>query len=156
VPIGNITSQIFANVYLNELDWFLKRKLRVKNYFRYADDFVVIHRNKKYLEEILPRIDDFLKSELGLELHPDKVFIRKFGQGIDFLGYTILPHYIVLRTKTKRRILRKIKQKKFLLRKDLISEDSFNQSLQSYLGMLKHCQGYKIKKQIGNIAGFEL
>lgn len=128
----------------------------MKNYFRYADDFVIIHPEKDYLKEILSSIDEFLKSELKLELHPDKVSIRKFRQGIDFLGYVILPHYTSLRTKTKRRMLRKIKEKKFLWQEDLISEESFNQSWQSYLGMLKHCRGYGIKKQIGNITGFEL
>lgn len=128
----------------------------MKNYFRYADDFVIIHQETDYLKESLRCIDEFLEKELGLELHPDKVFIRKFRQGFDFLGYVILPHYTVLRTKTKRRMLRKIKQKNFLLREDLISEESFNQSLQSYLGVLTHCRGYNIKKRIGNIAGFEL
>lgn len=128
----------------------------MKNYFRYADDFIIVHQEKNYLEIILPRIGEFLKNELRLELHPNKVHIRKLRQGIDFLGYVILPHYTVLRTKTKKRMLKKIRQKYFLLREDIISEESANQSLQSYLGTLKHCRGYGIKKQIGNITGFEL
>lgn len=132
LPIGNITSQIFANIYLNELDWFIKRKLKVKNYFRYADDFVIVHSEIDYLKKVLSQVNDFLKRELMLELHPNKVEIRKFSQGIDFLGYIILPHYIVLRTKTKIRMLKKISIKCKLLYEELISEESFKQSLASY------------------------
>ena len=128
----------------------------MKNYFRYADDFIIIHQKTDYLKDVLRHIDEFLEKELRLELHPDKVFIRKFRQGIDFLGYVVLPHYTVLRTKTKRRMLRKIKEKYFLLREDLISEESFEQSLQSYRGILKHCCGHNISRRIGNITGFEL
>jgi len=148
LPIGNITSQIFANIYLNELDWFIKRKLKVKNYFRYADDFVIVHSEIDYLKDILSQIDDFLKSELKLELHPGKVEIRKFSQGIDFLGYVILPHYIVLRTKTKRRILKKLSLKHKMWQEELVSKESLSQSIQSYLGILKHCQGYEIATKI--------
>ncbi|MFA6160482.1 MAG: RNA-directed DNA polymerase [Parcubacteria group bacterium] len=148
LPIGNITSQIFANIYLNELDWFIKRELKVKNYFRYADDFTIIYSESDYLENILSQVADFLKNELKLELHPNKVEIRKFSQGIDFLGYVTLPHYIVLRTKTKKRMFKKIQNKKNDLKSGIISEESFNQSLQSYLGVLKHCEGWKIREKI--------
>ena len=77
-----------------------------------------------------------------------KIITRKYNQGIDFLGYVSKPYYRVLRTKTKRRILRKIRQRKDELADGLLSEDSFNQSLQSYLGVLKHCRGFKIKQSI--------
>jgi RNA-directed DNA polymerase len=153
VPIGNITSQIFANIYLNELDWFIKRKLKVRSYFRYADDFIIVHQNEACLNEILFFIDEFLEEELSLQLHPGKVSINKFNQGVDFLGYVILPHHIIMRTSTKRRMLRKIKQKYEDLKNGRISEGSFNQSLQSYLGILKHCNGYKIQKKIEKLQG---
>lgn len=151
VPIGNITSQIFANIYLNGLDWFIKRKLKVKNYFRYADDFIIIHQDGGYLNEILYAVDEFLETELKLQLHPNKVSIEKFHCGIDFLGYIIFPHHIVMRTTTKRRILRKISQKREALKSGLIDEKHFNASLQSYLGILKHCSGFKIQKEIEKI-----
>ena len=93
-------------------------------------------------------IENFLDEKLDLKLHPQKVEIRKFSQGIDFLGYVILPRYIVLRTKTKKRMFRKIKAKKQKLDRGLITKESFNQSLQSYYGLLKHCQGYKLKLEI--------
>ena len=156
LPLGNVTSQLFANIYLNELDQFAKHGLKEKYYLRYCDDFLILNEDKEYLEKLVFPIGNFLKEKLGLDLHPDKIIIRRFRQGVDFLGYVVLPHHIILRTNTKRRILRKIRGNKFLLREDLISEEAFNQSLQSYLGILKHCQGYNIKKQIGNIAGFEL
>lgn len=148
MPIGNITSQIFANIYLNKLDWFIKQNLGVKHYFRYADDFVIVHTDTKYLKESLNKIQEFLEVELDLELHPDKIFIRKFRQGIDFLGYVILPHYIVLRTKTKQRMFKKMKCVKKNLEKEIIDRESFEQSLQSYLGMLKHCDGHNLAEEL--------
>lgn len=145
MPLGNITSQIFSNIYLNELDWFIKRRLHVKNYFRYADDFIIAHSDKEYLLRVLKEISIFLETKLSLKLHPKKVFIRKFSHGIDFLGYVVLPHHRVLRTKTKKRMFRKLKKKYAQLKSGIISEESFNQSFQSYLGVLKHCEGYEIE-----------
>lgn len=151
VPIGNITSQIFANIYLNELDWFIKKELRIKNYFRYADDFIITHSDANYHRKILSRIDKFFKDELKLELHPKKVSLMKFHNGIDFLGYVVLPRYKVLRTKTKRRMFKKIKTGEERLKKELINNETFNQALQSYYGMLKHCNGHKLKTEIDKI-----
>ena len=148
MPIGNVTSQIFANIYLHELDKFIKQELHIKNYFRYADDFIIIHEDREYLRRLLRPIKDFLKDNLGLALHPGKVSIRKYRQGIDFLGYVILPHHIVLRTKTKKRMFRKINSNKKKFISGIIDEEVFNQSYQSYLGLLKHCNGYKIKQKI--------
>jgi hypothetical protein len=149
LPIGNITSQIFANIYLNELDQFVKHGLKIRHYFRYADDFVVVSSEKEFLQTTLPQIQEFLQEKLLLELHPNnKVSIRKFNQGVDFLGYVILPKYIVLRTKTKKWMLKKIRLRKCELKNSLITEELFNQSLQSYLGILKHCEGYKIEQII--------
>jgi len=148
LPLGNATSQLFANIYLNELDQFIKHKLEVKHYFRYADDFVILQNNKIYLENLLEQTEDFLKNNLKLNLHPDKVFIRKLKQGIDFVGYVILPDVTVLRTKTKKRILKKLKkaQKEFLAGK--ISKNEFQQIQASYIGVLKHCRSNKIKREI--------
>ncbi|MCM8782687.1 MAG: reverse transcriptase domain-containing protein [Candidatus Omnitrophica bacterium] len=111
VPIGNLTSQFFADIYLNELDQFMKHTLKVQHYIRYADDFAILLDNKSYLENPVSSINKFLITELELELHPNKVIFRKFNSGVDFLGYVIFPHYVLPRTKTKRRLLRKIKGK---------------------------------------------
>ncbi|MBD3282197.1 MAG: hypothetical protein GF387_01145 [Candidatus Portnoybacteria bacterium] len=125
LPIGNLTSQIFANIFLDKFDWFIKKQLRIKHYFRYADDFAIIDQDPKYLESLIILIQEFLNSKLDLKLHLQKVEIRKLSQGVDFLGYVILPYYIILRTKTKKRMFRKIKEHKLKLNQDLISRDSF-------------------------------
>lgn len=140
IPIGNLTSQIFANVYLNELDKFVKQDLRINHYIRYADDFVILSDNRNYLEELMPKIGVFLRTDLKLSIHPDKIIIRKFIQGMDFLGYMVLPHYKLIRTRTKRRIFKKLKEK--------IGSDNFEQSLQSYLGYLAHANTHKLQKEV--------
>lgn len=136
LPLGNVTSQLFANIYLNEFDQFIKHALKVKYYIRYCDDFVVISRDRMYLEELIPKISNFLKIKLRLSLHPRKVEIRKVSQGIDLLGYVIFPHHTILRTSTKKRMFKRFKKEVPLEVK------------QSYFGILKHCKGYKIKQKI--------
>jgi len=148
IPLGNLTSQLFANIYMNKLDQFVKHKLKAKFYIRYADDFVIISENKKSLERKIKPIRKFLSDELMLELHPEKIFLKTLASGVDFLGMVNFPRHRVLRTKTKRRMFKKIGKRKAELGRGEISQDSFNQSLQSYLGILKHCEGYKIEKNI--------
>ena len=151
LPLGNLTSQLFVNIYMNEFDQFAKHKLKAKYYIRYCDDFVLLLEDKKWLENIIFPIKVFLKEKLRLELHPDKISIKTLASGMAFLGTVNFPEHRILRTKTKRRMLRNIGKKSFLLREELISEGSFNQSLQSYLGILKHCRGYKIARKIEEI-----
>lgn len=98
------------------------------------------------LYEQLEEINLFLTNKLSLVLHPEKVSIKKYIQGIDFLGYVILPYYIVLRTKTKRRMLKKIKEKRQLWLAGEMTTENYNQTLQSYFGLLKHCSGNKLGK----------
>ncbi|HOX40945.1 MAG TPA: reverse transcriptase/maturase family protein [bacterium] len=148
LPIGNLTSQLFANVYLNELDQFMKHELKRKYYLRYCDDFVILDNDPAELEKLICEISDFLEQKLKLSLHQRKMTIRKLGQGIDFLGYVILPHYSVLRTRTKKRMLKKIELKTKLRDAGKISQKSFNQSIQSYFGVLSHCEGHRIREQI--------
>ncbi|MDD5528229.1 MAG: reverse transcriptase/maturase family protein [Patescibacteria group bacterium] len=149
LPLGNLTSQLFVNIYLNKFDQFIKHKLKVKYYIRYADDFVIFSENKKWLEDLIPAIRKFLRDELKLELHPDKVFIKTIASGVDFLGMVNFPDHRILRVKTKRRMLKRLSAGRGQLRSGLISEEKFKQSRQSYLGMLKHCRGYKINRRIG-------
>ena len=150
IPIGNLTSQLFANIYLNEFDQFVKHKLKVKNYARYTDDFVIISEDKNYLNNLLVPVRSFLWQKLKLELHPQKVEIRKLRHGIDFLGYVILPYHRILRSRTKRRMFRKLKQRFEDYPKRIISKESFQASLLSYLGMLSHCQGYGLSEELEN------
>lgn len=142
IPLGNLTSQIFANIYLNELDQFVKHKIKMHYYIRYADDFLFLSRDKELLHEYIDVLRQFLSNELKLELHPDKIIFRKLEWGIDFLGYVILPRYILPRTKTKRRMFKKLKEK--------VGLESFNQSLQSYLGYLGHVDSFKITQELKN------
>lgn len=130
----------------------MKHTLKVKHYFRYADDFIFINEDPGYLKSLLVEVEQFLAEKLLLQLHPRKISIRKFNQGIDFLGYIILPHYSVVRTKTRRRMFKKLRQRKTELENGTITPESFNQSLQSYLGMLKHCDAYKVEQKILGIS----
>ena len=151
LPLGNVTSQLFANIYLNELDQYIKHTLKVKYYVRYCDDFIILDNDRSLLDEYVKTIGTFLLEKLHLNLHPNKIVIRKCTQGIDFLGYVVLPHRNILRTKTKRRIIKKIKCLKVLKDNGFIPAQKFDQTMQSYLGILKHCAGYKIKQQIFNV-----
>ena len=121
---------------MNEFDQFVKHKLRVKYYIRYADDFVVLSDSKNYLENLLPKINDFLDESLKLPLHPDKVFIKTIASDVDFLGWVHFPKHRVLRTTTKRRMLKRLKN------------NPKNETFQSYLGLLKHGNVYKLTKII--------
>jgi retron-type reverse transcriptase len=143
LPLGNLTSQLFSNVYMNEFDQFVKHKLKAKYYVRYADDFVFLSEDKKYLEKFIFEIENFLKDKLKLQLHPDKVFIKTLSSGVDFLGWVNFSGHRVLRNKTKKRMLGKINQ-------------NFNMpALNSYLGLLKHGNSHKIKEKIFNAVYFQ-
>ena len=132
LPLGNVTSQLFANIYLNELDQFVKHNLKEKYYLRYCDDFVILGESVGRLRKVTGDIGKFLAQNLKLSIHPAKIVIRKYRQGIDFLGYIILPNHRVLRTRTKKRVLKRVSKK----------------NLSSYLGVLKHCRSFKIKQKL--------
>jgi retron-type reverse transcriptase len=134
LPLGNLTSQLFANIYLNELDQFVKHKLKVKHYIRYADDFVILSEDKKYLENLILIMQDFLQDKLKLAMHPDKIFIKTIYSGIDFLGWVNFKDHRVLRTKTKQRMFKRVKQ------------NTSTETINSYLGLLKHGNTEKIQK----------
>ena len=154
LPIGNLTSQLFANIYMNEFDQFIKHKLIVKQYVRYTDDFIIISKNKDYLTNLIKLIQEFLKTNLALKLHPKKISIKKISQGVDFLGYILFPYHRLLRTKTKKRIFKKMKQQIFYYHQGHISEKTLNQSLQSYLGTLSHANTYQLSKNLKNYFWF--
>ncbi len=138
VPLGNLTSQLFANIYLNEFDQFIKHKLKVKYYIRYSDDFVILSQNEEYLREITLKTRYFLENELKLGLHPNKISIKTLYSGQDFLGWINFPDHRILRNTTKKRMFKKIKANP---KEEVIS---------SYLGMLSHGNSIKLKKEIIN------
>lgn len=156
VPIGNLTSQHFANIYLDKLDLFVKHDLKVKHYVRYADDFVLLSNDLDHLKSLVSPIQKFLKEELALVLHEDKIFFRKFKDGIDFLGYVVFPNFILPRTKTKKRMFRKIKQKVKEYRGGRITIKKLNETVQSYLGYLGHANTYELKRDVKNILWYWL
>ena len=136
LPLGNLTSQLFSNVYLNELDQWMKHNLRAKKYIRYADDFAILSADKKWLKNIILRIAEFLQTRLKLSLHDKKVFIQTYASGADFLGWVNFPDHRVLRRATKRRMFASVK------------ENPKEETLQSYLGMLKHGNTQKIRSEL--------
>ncbi len=136
LPLGNLTSQVFVNIYMNKFDQFAKHKLKEEYYIRYADDFVIFKNDKIELEELAPKIRIFLSEELGLDLHPDKISIKTLASGIDFLGWVHFTDHRVLRTMTKRRIMKRME---------------FNKSKEteaSYLGLIKHGNCYKLRNNL--------
>jgi retron-type reverse transcriptase len=154
IPLGNLTSQLFANIYMNEFDQFVKQDLKVKYYARYTDDFVIVSDDEDYLKYILKPMADFLDKKLKLTLHPQKVSIHKLHNGVDYLGYIILPHYKLLRTKTKNRIYRGMKRRVQEYKVKKISKNTAEQSLQSYLGALSHSNSHKVDEDLKNLFWF--
>ncbi|MCX6764030.1 MAG: reverse transcriptase/maturase family protein [Candidatus Moranbacteria bacterium] len=148
LPLGNLTSQLFVNIYMNKFDQFVKHKLKVKCYIRYADDFVIFSEDKSWLEKQINPIKQVLYNELKLEMHPDKIFVKTINSGVDFLGMVNFFDHRILRTKTKKRMFKKLAKREEDLKDNLISEESFNQSWRSYLGVLGHCKGWKIARKL--------
>jgi hypothetical protein len=127
MPLGNYTSQFFANVYLNELDQFVKHILKVKCYIRYVDDFVILHESRKQLETWKRDIRIFLKEQLKIDLHPDKSRVIPLSRGIDFVGFRNFAHFRLLRGRNIRKMRRKIE----LFRK---KKKDFRELIESYQG----------------------
>jgi retron-type reverse transcriptase len=150
IPIGNLTSQLFANIYMNEFDQFIKHVIRAKYYVRYTDDFAIVSDGCQSLVELLPQIENFLASRLALTLHPHKITLSKFCQGIDFLGYVIFPHHRLVRAKTRRRMFKKMQWRMTDYQKGAIDKSAFEWSLQSYLGVLSHADAYHLEEKLLN------
>lgn len=142
LPLGNLTSQLFCNVYMNGLDQFIKHKLKAKYYIRYADDFIILSESKPLLLNQIARIAEFLDKNLQLSLHPDKVVIRTLASGVDFLGWVHFPNHRILRTTTKRRMMARLKNHPTL------------ETLESYLGLLGHGDTFKLRENVLNTYWF--
>lgn len=153
IPLGNVTSQLFANIYLHELDDFIKQRLRERHYLRYCDDFIILSQDECHLKALIVSIQEFLTEDLHLELHPKKVTIRKLNQGIDFVGYVLFERYTLMRTRTKQRMKRRLQaaHSDYLVGK--IDVASLDQRIQSYLGILSHANQYTLSQAIKNAYG---
>jgi hypothetical protein len=129
LPIGNLTSQVFANVYLNPLDHFIKRELKIKYYGRYVDDMVLIHSDKQVLLDSISKVREFMADELKLTLHPRKIKLQPASKGFDFLGAYIYPGKIT----AGRRVIKNFKKCVFEPNLSLAKQSC---RVQSYLGLL--------------------
>lgn len=148
IPLGNLTSQIFANIYLNELDRFAKHALKAKNFIRYMDDFVIIHHDKNKLHQWRRDIELFLHQQLRLKTNSKtQVFpiSKSNGRALDFLGYRIYANHRLLRKSTVKRIKTKLKKMHYQYECSEIGFREVAQAVQSWLGHAKHADSYGLK-----------
>ncbi len=151
LPIGNLTSQLFGNIYMNDFDHYVKRDLGIKYYGRYVDDIVLIHSDKEYLKSLVPILSNFLLSTLKLTLHPKKIYLQHYGKGVQFLGTVIKPHRIYIASRTKGNFYEAIETQNKIARNhkpDNEEQKAFLSSINSYMGIMKHYKTYKLRKEI--------
>lgn len=147
LPIGNLTSQLWANVYLDQLDHFVKEVLRVPFYVRYMDDFIIIDGDKAKLRYLKREIEDFLDAKLSLRLN-GKTSIFPVSHGVDFLGYRIWKDHKLLRKRSTKRIRRALKKFKRDYRDGKITSERINATIQSWLGHAKHADSYGFRTKL--------
>ena len=151
LPIGNLTSQLFANIYLNELDFFVKHKLKIKHYVRYVDDFIIFGKDYSVLKKCLCEIQSYLHDSLFLRLENKKVQTNKVSFGIDFCGYVARKNYVRVRARNSRRYIKQFKKNIFLYNKGELSFSKIRASFASYKGHLEHTNSNKIRGRISLI-----
>jgi hypothetical protein len=155
LPIGNLTSQLFGNVYLDGFDHFIKYRIKCKYYGRYVDDIVIVHPDKEYLKSIIPVIRKYLHDELSLEIHPKKIYLQDFRNGVSFLGVILKPYRRYIRNRVKGNFYRKIGYWNQLLIRNRLDfaekyQKEFLASTNSYLGMIGQCNTFKIRRKMLN------
>ncbi len=144
MPLGNLTSQFFANVYLNELDYFVKHKLKVNYYIRYVDDFIILHNSREQLEEWKKKIDEFLIEKLKIELHPDKSKIISLSRGIDFVGFRNFYYHKLLRKRNIRKMFSRVEKYK----KEEISREKLLESFQGWNAYAKWANSLNVRRDV--------
>lgn len=147
IEIGNYTSQIFANIYLNEADQYIKHKLKVKYYVRYLDDSVLILENKQEAKRVLQLLKKFLEEELELQLN-NKTQIFKGSQGVNFCGYKINEYRLKLRDKGKRRLKNKVKKLTREVKAGKITSKEAKVSLAGHIGYVKWADIYNLSNNL--------
>lgn len=151
LPIGNLTSQLFGNIYLNDFDHFVKRDLKIRYYGRYVDDFILVHREKEYLKSLIPLVKEYLSGYLLLELHPNKIYLQHYSKGVKYLGAVIKPHRIYIANRTRGNFYEAIENKNQIARDHKPTreeQEKFLSSMDSYLGIMKHYKTYNMRKQM--------
>ena len=150
LPLGNYTSQFLANVYLNNLDYFVKHRLKVKYYIRYVDDFVILHKDKKVLSNLMSKIEKYLKN-LRLELHPSKSKIHSLRNGITFLGYRIFYYYKLLKKKNIKYFKNKFNKKLELYCNGMIDKEHLENFLQGWNGYSNFANTHNFNRKFNNL-----
>ncbi|MDP3699187.1 MAG: reverse transcriptase domain-containing protein [Nanoarchaeota archaeon] len=148
MPLGNLTSQFFANVYLNELDMFVKHNLKAKYYLRYVDDFVIFHKNREVLQEYKEKINGFLRRNLLLDLHPQKSRIKPLASGLDFVGYRIFYYHVLLRKRNLRKMEHKLKEMQELYKTKIISKETVDQTLNGWFGYMNGSNTHNLRQSM--------
>lgn len=147
MPIGNLTSQMFANIYLNELDQYCKHELGIHLFIRYVDDIIILWPDKEELKGILDNIKNFLEERLHLELN-NKTSIRPAWLPVTFVGAQISPKFIRMRKSTRKRMFRRIKFIKKLFEACEIGFQKLNNTMQSYFGLIQHFTAGNLLRKI--------
>ncbi|MBC8184239.1 group II intron reverse transcriptase domain-containing protein [candidate division KSB1 bacterium] len=153
LPIGNLTSQVFANFYMDSFDHFVKHDLKKRYYSRYVDDFVIMHEDKEYLKKLIPKLSEYLQTELQVTIHPKKIYLQHYSKGVKFLGTVILPNRIYIADRTKGNFYNAIEKQNQIARDHKPTKEeqqSFQSSMNSYLGIMKHYKSYKLRKHMIN------
>lgn len=180
LPIGNFTSQVFANFYMDSFDHYCKHDLKIRYYGRYVDDFVIVHEDKEYLKKLIPILSEYLQTELQVTIHPKKIYLQHYSKGVKFLGTVILPNRIYIANRTKGNFYNAIEKQNKIARdhsprginkSNFINsrtqsiqrgkptkeeQQAFQSSMNSYLGIMKHYKSYKLRKEMifKNLSGW--
>lgn len=147
MPIGNLTSQFFANVYLNELDYFVKHKLKAKYYIRYVDDFVILHESKETLESYKSRINEFLVT-IRLELHPEKSKIIPLHRGVNLLGFRVFYNYKLPKKSNMRLVNRRLEYFIGLYKNGIMKREEVLERIEGWNAYAAHGNTLKLRKRI--------
>lgn len=151
LPIGNLTSQIFANFYMSAFDHFIKKELGIRYYGRYVDDFIIVHENKEYLKALIRIISSYLNNNLQLKLHPKKIYLQHYAKGVKFLGTVIKPNRIYIASRTKGNFYNAIYKQNLMVIKTkptIKQQHTFLSSMNSYLGIMKHYKTYSLRRKM--------
>lgn len=151
LPIGNLTSQVFANFYMHQFDAYVTKELGLKYYGRYVDDFVIVHPNNEYLKSLIPQLSNFLLSTLQLSLHPMKIYLQHYSKGVKFLGTVIKPNRIYIANRTNGNFYNAIEKQNNVAKDFKLDKEKkiiFLCSMNSYLGLMKHYKSFNLRKNM--------
>ncbi len=151
LPIGNLTSQFFANVYLNPFDHFIKEELQIRHYIRYMDDFVFFDNNKDQVKNVREVIVEYLHHNLNLELKESATYINQRINGLGFLGVRVFPNTVRIKNENLRRMTRRLALKKMQMENGMLSEEKFTESVNSYYALFRNYNTFHLRNRFLNV-----